>query len=157
MGLQAVMKDFNRAGLTSVGETFGIGVDEADYNVLFETWRRKQMTVRVGLHIPTVDLQDAKKWIEAPANGRGDDMLLWNGLGEGVLISMGDGYLPKQFPINQSAKEELSKIISLGAQSRVNFQFHTTLETTMNAMLDSLEAVHSLTPINDLRITVFTC
>ena len=152
-GLQLVMQDFNQAGLTSVGETFGIGVDEADYQVLFEAWRRKKMSVRVGLHFPTINHADAKKWIQSSASGTSDEMLLFNGLGEGVLNSMGDGYLPKQFPINQEAKEELAKIVALGADSKVNFQFHATLETTMNAMLDSLEAVHQTTPINDLRIT----
>ena len=152
-GLSLVMKDFNQAGLTSVGETFGIGVDEADYAILFEAWRRKQMSIRVGLHFPTMDFKDAQKWIAHPATGVGDDMLLLNGLGEGVLNAVGDGYFPKQFPIGDSAKEELRQIISLGAQNKINFQFHATLETTMNAMLDSLEAANQLSSIRDLRIT----
>ncbi len=152
-GLQLVMRDFNQAGLTSVGETFGIGVDEPDYQVLFETWRRKKMSVRVGLHFPTGSQNEAKKWIASTTSASSDEMLLFNGLGEGVLNSMGDGYLPKQFPISNQAKEELAKIVALGADSKINFQFHATLETTMNAMLDSLEAVHQTSPINDLRIT----
>ena len=104
-GLQLVMQDFNQAGLTSVGETFGIGVNEGDYQVLFEAWRRKMMSLRVGLHFPTINHDDAKKWIKSAASSSSDDMLLFNGLGEGVLNSVGDGYLPKQFPINNEAKE----------------------------------------------------
>ncbi len=152
-GLKLVMRDFNQAGITSVGETFGIGVDEADYEVLFETWRRQQMSVRVGLHFPTINYPDAKKWIERPAAGIGDEMLLLNGLGEGVLNSVGDGYFPKQFPISKEAKEELQQIIALGAVNKMNFQLHATLETTMNAMLDALEEVNRSTPVNHLRVT----
>ncbi len=152
-GLQLVMQDFNQAGLTSVGETFGIGVDEGDYQVLFEAWRRKKMSLRVGLHFPTINHDDAKKWIKSTSSSSSDDMLLFNGLGEGVLNSVGDGYMPKQFPINNEAKDELAKIVALGAENKINFQFHATLETTMNAMLDSLEKVHQTTPISDLRIT----
>jgi len=146
------MRDFNAAGLTSVGETFGIGVAESDYQVLYEAWRRRQMTVRVGVHFPTMDFAHAQRWLEYPAAGFGDDMLLLNGLGEGVLNAMGDGYLPKAFPISAEAKTELQKIVASGARNKVSFQFHATLETTMNAMLDSLEAAHAQSPIDQLRI-----
>ena len=152
-GLVLAMKDFNQAGLTSVGETFGIGVDEGDYDILFEAWRRKQMSVRVGLHFPTVNYKDAQKWIANSIKGKSDDMLLLNGLGEGVLNSVGDGYFPKQFPISNDAKEELRQIVALGVPDKINFQFHATLETTMNDMLDSLEAVDQKTSIKDMRIT----
>jgi len=152
-GLVLAMKDFNQAGLTSVGETFGIGVDEVDYDILFEAWRRKRMSVRVGLHFPTVNYKDAQKWIANSAKGQSDDMLLLNGLGEGVLNAVGDGYFAKQFPISNDAKEELRQIIALGVPNKINFQFHATLETTMNDMLDSLEAVDQKTSIKDMRIT----
>ncbi len=152
-GLRLAMRDFNAAGLTSVGETFGIGVSEGDYQVVYELWRRRQMTVRVGLHFPTRDFEHAQRWIEYPAAGFGDDMLLLNGIGEGVLAAMGDGYLPKQFPISAAAKSELQKIVAAGARNQVNFQFHATIETTMNHMLDALEATHAQQPIDKLRIT----
>ena len=152
-GLRLVMQDFNAAGLTSVGETFGIGVDESDYQVLFELWRRRQMTVRVGAHFPTMNYEQAKKWLDFPAPSFGDDMLLLNGLGEGVLSSMGDGYIPKQFPISLEAKKELQKIVAAGAKNQVNFQFHATLETTMNAMLDSIEGANELHRLEKLRLT----
>ncbi len=152
-GLVLAMKDFNQAGLTSVGETFGIGVDEGDYDILFEAWRRKRMSVRVGLHFPTVNYKDAQKWIANSAKGQSDEMLLLNGLGEGVLNAVGDGYFAKQFPISNDAKEELRQIIALGVPNKINFQFHATLETTMNDMLDSLEAVDQKTSIKDMRVT----
>ena len=151
-GLRLVMRDFNAAGLTSTGETFGIGVAEDDYQVLFEAWRRRQMSLRVALHFPTMNFEHAQRWLDYPAAGFGDDMLLLNGLGEGVLNAMGDGYLPKQFPISAEAKAELQKIVASGARNKVSFQFHATIETTMNAMLDSLEAAHAQSPIDKLRI-----
>lgn len=151
-GLRLVMRDFNAAGLTSTGETFGIGVDEGEYQVLFESWRRRQMTLRVGVHFPTMNFEHAQRWIEYPAAGFGDDMLLLNGLGEGVLTAMGDGYLPKQFPISAEARAELQRIVAAGTRNKVSFQFHATIETTMNAMLDALEAAHAQSPIDKLRI-----
>ena len=151
-GLRLVMRDFNAAGLTSTGETFGIGVAESDYQVLYELWRRRGMSVRVGAHFPTMNFEHAQRWLDYPAAGFGDDMLLLNGLGEGVLNAMGDGYIPKQFPIAPEAKTELQKIVAAGARNQVSFQFHATIETTMNAMLDALEAAHAQTPIDKLRI-----
>ena len=151
-GLRLVMRDFNAAGLTSSGETFGIGVAESDYQVLYELWRRRGMSVRVGAHFPTMNFEHAQRWLDYPAAGFGDDMLLLNGLGEGVLNAMGDGYIPKQFPIAPEAKAELQKIVAAGARNQVSFQFHATIETTMNAMLDALEAAHAQTPIDKLRI-----
>ena len=151
-GLRLVMRDFNAAGLTSTGETFGIGVAESDYQVLYELWRRRGMSVRVGAHFPTMNFEHAQRWLDYPAAGFGDDMLLLNGLGEGVLNAMGDGYIPKQFPIAPEAKAELQKIVAAGARNQVSFQFHATIETTMNAMLDALEAAHAQTPIDKLRI-----
>ena len=151
-GLRLVMRDFNAAGLTSSGETFGIGVAESDYQVLYELWRRRGMSVRVGAHFPTMNFEHAQRWLDYPAAGFGDDMLLLNGLGEGVLNAMGDGYIPKQFPIAPEAKTELQKIVAAGARNQVSFQFHATIETTMNAMLDALEAAHAQTPIDKLRI-----
>ena len=151
-GLRLVMRDFNAAGLTSTGETFGIGVAERDYQVLYELWRRRGMSVRVGAHFPTMNFEHAQRWLDYPAAGFGDDMLLLNGLGEGVLNAMGDGYIPKQFPIAPEAKTELQKIVAAGARNQVSFQFHATIETTMNAMLDALEAAHTQTPIDKLRI-----
>ena len=151
-GLRLVMRDFNAAGLTSTGETFGIGVAESDYQVLYELWRRRGMSVRVGAHFPTMNFEHAQRWLDYPAAGFGDDMLLLNGLGEGVLNATGDGYIPKQFPIAPEAKAELQKIVAAGARNQVSFQFHATIETTMNAMLDALEAAHAQTPIDKLRI-----
>ena len=151
-GLRLVMRDFNAAGLTSTGETFGIGVAEGDYQVLYELWRRRGMSVRVGVHFPTMNFEHAQRWLDYPAAGFGDDMLLLNGLGEGVLNAMGDGYIPKQFPIAPEAKAELQKIVAAGARNQVSFQFHATIDTTMNAMLDALEAAHAQTPIDKLRI-----
>ena len=151
-GLRLVMRDFNAAGLTSVGETFGIGVAESDYQVLYELWRRRGMSVRVGLHYPTASFDHAQRWLEYPAAGFGDDMLTLNGLGEGVLNAMGDGYIPKQFAIAPEAKVELQKIVAAGARNKVSFQFHATIETTMNAMLDALEAAHAEVPLDRLRI-----
>ena len=137
-----------------MGEGLGLGVSDGDYQVIYELWRRRQMTVRTSLQLPTNNLEHAQRWLEHLAAGFGDDWLRFNGLGEIVTIPMWDGYLPAKFAISAEAKSEFRKIIEAGVRNQVPFQFHSTIETTMNHMLDVLEAVHAQQPVDKLRITL---
>lgn len=151
-GLRFVMRDFNAAGLTSVGEGTGLGISDDDYQVMFELWRRRQMTVRMAVHVFTNGYEHAQGWIRHIGSGFGDDWLRLNGLGEIVMMPMWDGFFPVQFAITPQAREEFRKIIEAGVRNRMLFQFHATIESTMNHMLDVLEAVHEKQPLDKLRI-----
>jgi predicted amidohydrolase YtcJ len=153
-GLQRVMRDFNAAGLTSVGEGTGFGVSDDDYRVLYEASRRKLMTVRVGLQYHANDPEQAARWIRHVASGFGDDWLRVVGLGEIVMTSMWDGFMPKQFPISVQTRADFEKVIEAGARNRITFQLHSTIESTMNHMLDTIESVHARTPVDGLRIAL---
>ena len=91
------MRDFHAAGLTSVIEMVGGGVVDEDYKVLFESWRRKELTIRTALNIYTTKLDDAMRWLHHLPMGFGDEWLKTNGLGEQLLGTVQDNIAPN-FP-----------------------------------------------------------
>jgi predicted amidohydrolase YtcJ len=149
-GLKLVMRDFHAAGLTSVIEMVGGGVVDDDYKVLFESWRRKELTIRTALNIYTTKLEDAQRWIHHLPMGFGDDWLKVNGLGEQLLNAVQDNIAPA-FPLSQAGLEEYQKLVTEAAKNRWSIQQHTTLGTTAKAYLDIYEAVDRQYPIKDLR------
>ncbi len=153
-GLRLVMRDFNAAGLTGVIEGVGGGVTDDDYQVLFEVWRRKQMTLRVGMHFHANDHDHAQRWIRHLPAGFGDDMLRLNGMGEIVMWPLWDGATPATFDIGQQTKAEFQKVVEAAAARKVTIQLHATIESSMNTILDVLEEVHRRRPLNDLRFAL---
>jgi len=153
-GLRLAMRDFNAAGLTGVVEPVGGGVADEDYQALFELWRRKQMTVRMGLHIHADDAEHALRWVRHLPAGFGDDMLRLHGLGEIVMWELWDGSMPVQFPISQETKARFQKIAEAAADRKIPIQLHATIETSMTAILDVLEEVHRRHPIDGLRFSI---
>lgn len=149
-GLKLVMRDFHAAGLTSVIEMVGGGVVDEDYKVLFESWRRKELTIRTALHIYTNKLEDAQRWMHHLPIGFGDEWLKVNGFGEQLLAAAQDNIAPT-FPLSQPALEEYQKLVTEAAKNRWSIQQHTTLGTTAKAYLDIYEAVDRQYPIRDLR------
>ncbi len=153
-GLRLVMRDFNAAGLTGVIEGVGGGVTDDDYQALFEVWRRRQMTLRVGMHFHANDHDHAQRWIRHLPAGFGDDMLRLNGLGEIVMWPLWDGATPATFDITQQTKAEFQRIVEAAAARKVTLQLHATIESSMNNILDVLEEVHRKRPLNDLRLAL---
>ncbi|MBI2509785.1 MAG: amidohydrolase family protein, partial [Betaproteobacteria bacterium] len=96
-GLKLVMRDFHAAGLTSVIEAVGGGVTEDDYKVLFESWRRKELTIRTALLIYTATFEDGQRWMQHLPMGFGDDWLKINGFGERLVAAVQDNIAPS-FP-----------------------------------------------------------
>lgn len=149
-GLKLVMHDFHAAGLTSVIEMVGGGVVDEDYKVLFELWRRKELTIRTALNIYTTKLDDAMRWLHHLPMGFGDEWLKTNGLGEQLLGTVQDNIAPT-FPLSQAGLEEYQKLVTEAAKNRWSIQQHTTLATTAKAYLDIFEAVDRQYPVKDLR------
>lgn len=149
-GLKLVMHDFHAAGLTSVIEMVGGGVVDEDYKVLFELWRRKELTIRTALNIYTTQLDDAMRWLHHLPMGFGDEWLKTNGLGEQLLGTVQDNIAPT-FPLSQAGLEEYQKLVTEAAKNRWSIQQHTTLGTTAKAYLDIYEAVDKQHPIRELR------
>lgn len=149
-GLKLVMRDFHAAGLTSVIEMVGAGVVDDDYKVLFESWRRGELTIRTALNITTNGLKDIQRWIAHLPMGFGDHWLKVNGFGEQLLRTVQDNIAPA-FPLPAEGLEEYRKLIAEIAKNRWSLQQHTTLGTTAKAYLDIYEEVDRQHPIRDLR------
>lgn len=149
-GLKLVMRDFHAAGLTGVIEVVGGGVTDDDYKVLFELWRRKELTIRTALNINTAKFEDAQRWIHHLPFGFGDEWLKVNGFGEQLVATAQDNLAPT-FNLTPAALEEYQKFVTEAAKNRWSIQQHTTLGATAKAYLDIYEAVDRQHPIRDLR------
>ena len=149
-GLKLVMRDFHAAGLTSVIETVGGGVSEDDYHVLYELWRRNELTIRTALLFYTGKLEDGQRWMRHMPMGFGDDWLKINGFGEQLVAAVQDN-LASGFPLKPEGLEEFKKFVTEAARNRWSIQQHTTLGTTIKAFLDIFEEVDRQYPIRDLR------
>lgn len=149
-GLKLVMRDFHAVGLTSVIEMVGGGVVEEDYKVLFDLWRRGELTIRTALNITTNGLQDVQRWIAHLPVGFGDQWLKVNGFGEQLLGAVQDNIAPA-FSLPAAGLEEYRKLITEIAKHRWSLQQHTTLGSTATSYLDIYEEVDRQYPIRDLR------
>ncbi|MBI4251056.1 MAG: amidohydrolase family protein, partial [Candidatus Tectomicrobia bacterium] len=149
-GLKLVIRDFHAAGLTGVIETIGGGVSDDDLHVLFEAWRRNELTIRTALLIYTGNLKDGQRWMRHLPMGFGDDWLRVNGFGERLVAAVQDSIAPA-FPLKPEDLEEYRKFAGEAARNRWSIQQHTTLGTTAKAFLDIFEEVDRRHPIRDLR------
>ncbi|MBI2177578.1 MAG: amidohydrolase [Candidatus Tectomicrobia bacterium] len=149
-GLKLVIRDFHAAGLTGVIETIGGGVSDDDLQVLFEAWRRNELTIRTALLIYTGSLKDGQRWMRHLPMGFGDDWLRVNGFGERLVAAVQDSIAPA-FPLKPEGLEEYRKFAGEAARNRWSIQQHTTLGTTAKAFLDIFEEVDRRHPIRDLR------
>lgn len=153
-GLQRVMRDFNAAGLTSVGEALGLGVADEDYEVIEELARRGGMTLRMSLQYPTTNTEHALRWTERLDGRTGDSWLRRTGMGEIVTLATWDGYMPQRFPMPAQAQADLERIVEAGVRKGITFQFHVTLASSIDTVLDILERVHARVPLDRLRMTL---
>ena len=151
-GLRAVMRDFNAMGITSTVEPIGGEMTDRDYEPAFELWRRKQMTVRVGLNIVVADAEGARRWVQALPGRFGDDWLKILGFGEVVLWGMWDQSVAAQFPISRETLADFHKIVAEATQKGITLHLHATLESTINTMLDVFEEINRQTPLTNLRL-----
>ncbi|HEV8640570.1 MAG TPA: amidohydrolase [Methylomirabilota bacterium] len=151
-GLRAVMRDFNALGITSTVEPIGGEMTERDYEPAFELWRRKQMTVRMGLNIVVRDLEGARRWIQALPGRFGDDWLRILGLGEVVIQQMWDQSVAAQFPISRETLGEFQEVVAAATQKGLTLHLHATLESTINTMLGVFEELSRQTPLTALRL-----
>ncbi len=149
-GLKLVARDFHTVGLTGVIEMVGGGVTDNDYAVLFELWRRKELTMRTALNIYTGSLAHAQRWMQHLPMRFGDDWLKINGLGEQLHAGAQDN-LSTTFAFRPEALEEYRRIVTEAARNRWSIQQHTTLGTTATTFLDIYEEVNRRYPIKDLR------
>ena len=97
-GTRKFFRELNRLGLTGVVDPGGNNLFPADYQALFDVWRRGELTVRVAY---TLNGQTAGSELTELQNltallpmGFGDDRLHFNGLGERITYAMNNNPEP---------------------------------------------------------------
>lgn len=151
-GVRAVMRDLNALGLTSSVEPIGGEMTDNDYEPAFELWRRKQMTMRMGLNIIVKDLEGARRWIQALPGRFGDDWLKVLGLGEIVIQEMWDQSVAAQFPISRDTLADFQKVVAAATAKGITLHLHATLESTINTMLTVFEELQPRLELSRLRL-----
>jgi len=157
-GLRALMRDFNRAGLTSVIDVGGNGFTQQHYGPIAELDRAGDLTLRFYY----MQFMSAAKPEEVdgvigqvrdlkPRTGSEYFRLL--GIGENVFGPTTDNtYRP--FKPNKGAFDQWERISAAAAASGLQVHQHMTHDSTVGAFLDRIEAVNARTPVAPLRWTV---
>jgi predicted amidohydrolase YtcJ len=150
--MQVMMREFNAAGLTGIIEGAAM-YNDADYQAMFEMWRRGKMTLRVGMQVDSVDAKRALNWIPHMAQGLGDDMFWVNSLGEVIMGAVWDS-APGSYPLKSDVRADFKRVVQAAAANHISVQIDSVTEVGLNTMLDIFEEVHAQTPIDKLRFTL---
>jgi predicted amidohydrolase YtcJ len=150
--MQVMMREFNAAGLTGIIEGAAM-YNDADYQAMFEMWRRGKMTLRVGMQVDSVDAKRALNWIPHMAQGLGDDMFWVNSLGEVIMGAVWDS-APGRYPLKPEIRADFKRVVQAAAANHISVQIDSVTEVGLNTMLDIFEEVHAQTPIDKLRFTL---
>jgi len=147
-------RELNRLGLTGVVDP-GVGASE-DNQVLFTLWKQGQLTVRFNYNHSIGDLAELKALTEALPMGFGDDMLRFNGIGEGISRVVTDGVLGTGVtpePSNAD-KQQFYEIVKWAAEHRLSLTIHWQHDQSVDRILTIFERVNQQTPIAGLRWTI---
>jgi len=150
--MRVMMRDFNAAGLTGIIEGAAM-YNDADYQAMYEMWRRGNMTLRVGMQVDSVDAKRALSWIPHMAQGLGDDMFWVNSLGEVVMGDVWDS-TPGSYPLKPKTRADFKRVVEAAAANHISVQIDSVTEPGLNTMLDLFEEVHARTPIDKLRFSL---
>src|SRR5215831_7960406 len=97
-GTKAFFRELNRLALTGVVDPGGNNLFPADYQALFDVWRRHELTVRVAYSLngqtPGKEFDELKSLTALLPMGFGDERLHFNGLGERITVAMNNNPAP---------------------------------------------------------------
>jgi predicted amidohydrolase YtcJ len=152
----AMIKDFNRAGLTGVGSA-GCPNDQ------MEVYRRLQQEGRLNLRVfcivsfPASDAKQVDTVLPRIAQLKlfqGDEYLNTTVYGEQVYQPVNDNMLD----VKPNAKPEdwvqLGRVLREVAKARLPLHVHTTLTDSIEGFVDTIEKVDKEYPIRNLRWTL---
>ena len=152
----ALVRDMNRAGLTSVGVP---GCD-ADPLAIFEKWKAEgHLNVRVfcivGAAAGNPDgVNRAIQQIAGMKLFQGDSYIDNVFFGESVYSPLHDPMFATKSNPTPDQLEQWRKIAMAIAQAGMPLHVHAELSTTIDAFLDQIEAVNKEHPIKNLRWTL---
>jgi predicted amidohydrolase YtcJ len=155
---KAFMHRLNELGVTSVVDPGGMGMTPEAYRPLYDLWRRREMTVRVGLYVmpspPGDELDQVRDYVRFMHPGFGDDWLTVVGLGEILVFGCSDLEGVSEFTVTPSARRQLRDILVLAAQHRWPVHCHAVLDSTISAVLDAMEDAAAEVPGAGARLSL---
>jgi predicted amidohydrolase YtcJ len=153
---QALVRDMNRAGLTS----FGVPGCDADVLAIFEKWKAEgRLNVRVfcigGPAAGTPEAVDRSiQQIARMKLFQGDSYIDNVFFGESVYSPLHDPMFALTSNPQPEQLEQWRKMAMAIAQAGLPLHVHAELSTTIDAFLDQIEAVNKEHPIKGLRWTL---
>jgi len=150
---EALLKDMNRAGLTS----FGVPGCDADVLAIFEKWRAAgHLNVRVfcisGAAAGSPDAVDRSiQQLSRMKLFQGDSFIDNVSFGESVYSPLHDAMFALKSNPSAEQLEQWRKMATAIAQAGLPLHVHAELSGTIDAFLDQIEAVNKEHPVKNLR------
>ncbi len=152
-GTKEFFRELNRLGLTGVVDPGGNNLFPADYQALFDVWRRRELTVRVAYSLngqtAGQELAELQGLTALLPMGFGDDLLRFNGLGERVTFAMNNNPEP-----TAEHEERYYEIARWAAERGMAITMHWGPDATVGHLLDIFERVNREVPIAPLRWSI---
>ena len=152
-GTRAFFRELNRLGMTGVVDPGGNNLFAADYQALFDVWRRGEMTVRVAysLNGQTAgrELEELQGLTALLPMGFGDDMLRFNGIGERITLAMNNNDNP-----SPADEEAYYRVIRWAADRGMTLTMHWGNDRSVGRLLALFDRVNREVPIGPLRWSI---
>lgn len=152
-GTKEFFRELNRFGLTGVVDPGGNNLFPADYQALFDVWRRGELTMRVAYSLngqtPDAEFDELRSLTALLPMGFGDSLLKFNGLGERITYAMNNNPEP-----TAEHKERYYEIVRWAAERGMAITMHWGPDATVDHLLDIFERVDRETPIAPLRWSI---
>jgi predicted amidohydrolase YtcJ len=152
-GTKAFFRELNRLGITGVVDPGGNNLFPADYQALFDVWRRRELTVRVAYSLngqtAGSELDELRNLTALLPMGFGDDRLKFNGLGERITYAMNNNPEP-----TAEQKERYYEIVRWAAERGMAITMHWGPDSTVDHLLGIFERVNREVPIAPLRWSI---
>jgi predicted amidohydrolase YtcJ len=152
-GTKEFFRELNRLAMTGVVDPGGNNLFPADYQALFDVWRRGELTVRVAYTLngqtPGAELAELQGLTALLPMGFGDDRLKFNGLGERITFAMNNNPEP-----TAEHKERYYEIVRWAAERGMSITMHWGPDNTVDHLLGIFERVNREVPIAPLRWSI---
>jgi hypothetical protein len=152
-GSRALVKDMNRAGLTS----FGVAGCNADVLEIFEQWKQQgRLNVRVfcigGASAATPEqVETSIKQIARMKLFQGDEYIDHVVFGESVYTPLHDRMFAVKSDPRPEQLELWRRMATEIARAGLPLHVHAELRDTIDAFLDQIEAINKEIPVKNLR------
>jgi predicted amidohydrolase YtcJ len=152
-GTKEFFRELNRLALTGVVDPGGNNLFPADYQALFDVWRRGELTVRVAYSLngqtAGEELKELQGLTALLPMGFGDDRLHFNGLGERITFAMNNNPEP-----TAEHEERYYEIVRWAAERGLGVTMHWGPDSTVDHLLGIFERVNREVPIAPLRWSI---